>query len=221
MALAAVQHGRQAAALLQQSLRTCRAMPQAGRRFCSKASNTNAGGQDLFFERIGHVINRPIDGACSRFWAWTTRSRPSWRESKVEAAVAFCVFGITGSSSVRLMKPVMKGVGLEGNMKDGPWSYRFGSLAIVTPVYPLVLVTVGTIWGRHNYFAAMARHIYRRMTPLSCHAKLGILEPAPKVTVPRCVVPKDKLACPVPTVKEIVKGATTVQPLAQAAAIAH
>jgi hypothetical protein len=34
-----------------------------------------------------------------KFWAWTLKTRPSWRESKVEAAVAFTVLGATGTGS--------------------------------------------------------------------------------------------------------------------------
>ena len=42
------------------------------------------------------------------FWTWTSQARPHWRKSPVEAAVLFCVFGVTGSSSVALVRPFLK-----------------------------------------------------------------------------------------------------------------
>lgn len=104
--------------------------------------------------------------AWQRFWAWTTQPRPSWKEDKTEAAVAFCVFGITGSSSVAFVRPILRETtGIEGTMKDGPWSYRVLSLVCVSPVYACVLVTVGTAAGRHTFFANMANKIFGRFVP--------------------------------------------------------
>ena len=119
-----------------------------------------------------------------RFWRWTTQPRPSWKEDKTEAAVAFCVFGVTGSSSVAVVRPLLRETtGLEGSMKDGPWSYRIISLLCVSPVYACVLVTVGaqrrvffhprlaepsflgTVAGRHLFFANMANKIFGRFVP--------------------------------------------------------
>lgn len=50
-----------------------------------------------------------------RFWDWTLQPRPHWRESRTEAAVIFCVFGVTGSTSVAFVRPALKHtIGLEG-----------------------------------------------------------------------------------------------------------
>mmetsp|Transcript_32562 Transcript_32562/g.41639 ORF Transcript_32562/g.41639 Transcript_32562/m.41639 type:complete len:197 (-) Transcript_32562:308-898(-) len=101
-----------------------------------------------------------------QFWTWTTQKRPHWKESRKEAAVLFCVFGITGSSSVTLVRPFLKEtIGLEGSMKDGPWSYRILSVLLVSPIYACVLMTVGTIAGRHAYFAASGKKILSRFLP--------------------------------------------------------
>uniref|UniRef100_A0A7S2D5C5 DUF6787 domain-containing protein n=1 Tax=Florenciella parvula TaxID=236787 RepID=A0A7S2D5C5_9STRA len=103
-----------------------------------------------------------------RFWAWTTQKRPSWREDMGEAAVIFTVFGITGSSSVALVRPALKHtIGLEGTMSEGPWSYRIGSILAVSPVYACVLLTVGTVAGRHTFFSMMATNIFGRFLPSS------------------------------------------------------
>ena len=76
----------------------------------------------------------PTQTNMSSFWKWTTQVRPSWKESPVEAAVIFTVFGITGSSSVALVRPCLHTMGLEGSMIEGPWSYRIGSFVCISPV---------------------------------------------------------------------------------------
>jgi hypothetical protein len=102
----------------------------------------------------------------NRFWRWTLTERPSWRESKTELAMAIAVFGVTGSTSVALIRPTIKRIsGLEGTMKDGPWSYRIGSILLVSPVYACVLLGIGTLAGRHRYFANQARKILIRFVP--------------------------------------------------------
>ena len=52
------------------------------------------------------------------FWDWTLQQRPHWRENRTEAAVIFCVFGVTGSTSVAFVRPALKHtIGLEGMHK--------------------------------------------------------------------------------------------------------
>ena len=79
--------------------------------------------------------------------------------------MAFVVFGVTGSTSVALVRPGLKNMGMEGSMREGPWSYRIGSLLIVSPIYSVVLVTVGSVAGRHLFFARMSYKIMGRFVP--------------------------------------------------------
>lgn len=112
--------------------------------------------------------------ASERFWAWTTQQRPSWKENKTEAAVAFVVFGVTGSTSVKLVRPALKAcTGMEGNMVDGPWSYRITSILAVSPIYATLLVTFGTLAGRHRFFAMMANKIFGRFLPKAVMSRIS------------------------------------------------
>ncbi len=135
------------------------------------------------------VASGPGRKAGGGFWTWTTQQRPHWRESKTEAAVLFCVFGVTGTSSVTLVRPFLKHtIGLEGSMMDGPWSYRIGSLALVSPIYACVLIGVGTLAGRHTYFAGMGRKILSRFLPRQLGQRIACkpaLDKASKVHTPR------------------------------------
>jgi hypothetical protein len=121
--------------------------------------------------------NIPLRGAdrkfTTSFWQWTTQVRPTWRESYKEAAVIFCVFGVTGSTSVAVVRPFLKHtIGLEGSLYEGPNSYRVLSIVLVSPIYALILVTVGTLSGRHSYFANMARKIIGRFIPSAALRKV-------------------------------------------------
>mmetsp|Transcript_13004 Transcript_13004/g.19813 ORF Transcript_13004/g.19813 Transcript_13004/m.19813 type:complete len:188 (+) Transcript_13004:166-729(+) len=80
-----------------------------------------------------------------------------------EMTLLCTVFAITGSSTMFLVRPAMNEVlGLKGSMKDGPWTYRLCSIVIMTPIYPILLVCTGTLFGRHVYFRHFAVKMFSR-----------------------------------------------------------
>ncbi len=115
---------------------------------------------------IPHRGNSGGTSPVSRFWKWTTAARPEWKLDHKEKIVAFFVFGITGSTSVMLVRPILSDVfGLQGSMIEGPWSYRIGSILMVSPMYAVTLLLIGTLSGRHNFFAKMSFKILGRFFP--------------------------------------------------------
>jgi hypothetical protein len=58
------------------------------------------------------------------------------------------------------VRPLLPYIGLEGSFREGPWSYRIGSLVLVSPAYTALLLMTGSLAGRHNYFAAIARRMW-------------------------------------------------------------
>lgn len=115
---------------------------------------------------VRHCTSSSGQSGWIRFWQWTTQVRPSWRESPTEAAVAFVVFGVTGSTSVAVVRPTLKATtGIEGSLVNGPNSYRVLSIVAVSPIYACMLVGYGTLAGRHRYFAAMSYKIFGRFLP--------------------------------------------------------
>ena len=106
------------------------------------------------------------------FWRWTTRVRPSWKEDPTEAAIVCSVFGVTGSSTLFFVRPCLEKVGIKGTMRDGPWSYRVASVLAISPIYSLLLITFGTLAGRHLLFANMGRKILGRFAPPSLREKI-------------------------------------------------
>mmetsp|Transcript_26245 Transcript_26245/g.38426 ORF Transcript_26245/g.38426 Transcript_26245/m.38426 type:complete len:230 (+) Transcript_26245:189-878(+) len=88
------------------------------------------------------------------------RYTPKWYG---EMVLLCTVFAITGSSTMVLVRPAVSEVlGLQGSMKDGPWSYRICSLVIMTPLYSALLVLVGTVFGRHAYFRHFSVKMFSR-----------------------------------------------------------
>eukprot|EP01088_Endostelium_zonatum_P007244 TRINITY_DN19457_c0_g1_i1.p1 TRINITY_DN19457_c0_g1~~TRINITY_DN19457_c0_g1_i1.p1 ORF type:complete len:225 (+),score=28.03 TRINITY_DN19457_c0_g1_i1:154-828(+) len=51
---------------------------------------------------------------------------------------------------------------LEPSMKNGPWSYRIISLIVIMPFYSAILVTIGTLFGRHHFFKHVAMRMWKR-----------------------------------------------------------
>ncbi|CAG8513643.1 4052_t:CDS:2 [Diversispora eburnea] len=86
-------------------------------------------------------------------WSWVW-----WKEW----TIIFIVFGITGSTTVRLVRPLLNNVlGIE----EGPWSYRFSYLSITLPLYSIILICVGTLFRRQQYFKKIVFRMYGRFIP--------------------------------------------------------
>lgn len=105
-----------------------------------------------------------------RFYQSYTAPRPAyprysynwWRE----ILIVFIVFGVTGSSSLYVVKPLIKSVfGVDGSLVQGPWSYRLLYIPIGIPAYSMMLVTFGTLAGRQHYFKKVAMRMWGRFIP--------------------------------------------------------
>ena len=91
------------------------------------------------------------------------------------------MFAITGSSTLVFVRPVLKKIGIEGSWVEGPNSYRVSSLVLISPIYSMILITLGTLAGRHRFFATMGVKIMGRFLPASWKQRI-LCEPA-KVVV--------------------------------------
>lgn len=115
------------------------------------------------------VKSEPIESTSSfsKFWKSYLQPKPmpdrlsaAWYR---EMALICTVFAITGSSTMVVVRPaVSNGLGLQGNFKDGPWSFRICSLVVMTPIYATLLLVVGTIFGRHAYFRHFSVKMWSR-----------------------------------------------------------
>jgi len=109
----------------------------------------------------------------SRLPAWLSRflaEKPTfprytgrWWWEKIVMCV---VFAITGSTTAFFVRPfIEKILHLEGSLWNGPWSYRVAYVVTITPIYSILLVVIGTLFGRHAFFKKFAKRMWTRMIP--------------------------------------------------------
>mmetsp|Transcript_28088 Transcript_28088/g.81194 ORF Transcript_28088/g.81194 Transcript_28088/m.81194 type:complete len:212 (-) Transcript_28088:150-785(-) len=112
----------------------------------------------------GGAKPQPTNQSFLQRWMAPKEMPPRWTLRWYGEMVLICtVFAITGTSTMVLVRPAVSDVlGLKGNFKEGPWSYRICSLVIMTPVYASLLVCVGTLFGRHAYFRFFAVKMFSR-----------------------------------------------------------
>lgn len=92
--------------------------------------------------------------------------------SNFQLTVIFIVFAITGSSAAYLSKPILKWFGI---VKEDVslWIYYPLYLILIFPVYQVLLVSFGFIFGQFKFFWAFEKKMLRSM-------KLGFLLPREK-----------------------------------------
>ena len=98
------------------------------------------------------------DGAVALFWAWTTQPRLPWRQSRKEAVILFLVFGACGSSSMKLARRIVAASVFEQSAA----MVFIVRMLVATLIYPWVLLTIGTLCGRHEFAARLLCHHCRR-----------------------------------------------------------
>jgi len=91
-------------------------------------------------------------------------------QSNWQMAVIFVVFAITGTSASYLSKPILEWLGIT---RDTLHSVLYWTLyvLIIFPVYKVLLVTIGTIFGQHTFFKNFVFKMLRGM-------KLGFIADA-------------------------------------------
>ncbi|CAG8535321.1 6993_t:CDS:2 [Ambispora gerdemannii] len=108
-------------------------------------------------------LDNTKDSGHSNNHAELTRWSLAWWK---EWTIIFIVFGITGSTTVRCVRPIVTNLlGIEGSFLEGPWSYRLTYLSITLPLYSLILLIIGTIAGRHAFFKNVVVRMWGRLIP--------------------------------------------------------
>jgi hypothetical protein len=99
-----------------------------------------------------------------------------FRLPRREMAICCVVFAITGTSSSRLVTPLLRllldstalswtGIPSTGSLFAGPNDFRLLYLLCMTPTYTLLLLLVGTLCGRRDFFSHFAVKMWTRMLP--------------------------------------------------------
>ena len=95
--------------------------------------------------------------------------------SNFQLLVILIVFSVTGSSAVYVAKPFLNWIGLHPEAFSGPgggpgvyWTLR---ILVIFPIYQVLLVAFGWLFGQFSFFWNMEKKMLRRMG-------LGFLLPA-------------------------------------------
>lgn len=88
-------------------------------------------------------------------------------DSNFQLIVIFVVFAITGSASVYVAKPFLAFIGLDrANFPEAWWSgifYWSMRILIIFPIYQVLLVFFGWLFGQFRFFWAFEKKMLQRM----------------------------------------------------------
>lgn len=83
-------------------------------------------------------------------------------DSNFQIIVIFIVFAITGSASAKLAAPLTGFIGLEEEMVSG-WIYWPVRILLIFPIYQVLLVFFGWLFGQYKFFWAFEKKMLKRL----------------------------------------------------------
>ncbi len=100
--------------------------------------------------------------------SYFSKLKDKWSVSSNGALVViFIVFSITGSSALKLARPVLDFVGLERSAFEDHWYtllfYWTLRILIIFPIYQVLLVAIGGIFGQFKFFWNFEKKMLKRM----------------------------------------------------------
>jgi sterol desaturase/sphingolipid hydroxylase (fatty acid hydroxylase superfamily) len=82
--------------------------------------------------------------------------------SNKQIVIIFLVFAITGFSSLQLAKPFLTLIGIPDTIEPH-WLYRVLRLLLIFPIYQILLVFVGYIFGQFSFFWNLEKKMLERL----------------------------------------------------------
>ena len=91
------------------------------------------------------------------------RLKEKWKiTSNVQFVIILVVFAITGSLSAKIAKPFCAYIGLDFSELNPvlAWILR---LIIILPIYQILLIIIGSLFGHFRFFWEFEKKIFRRI----------------------------------------------------------
>ena len=82
--------------------------------------------------------------------------------SNWQVVVIFIVFSITGSTSAKIAGPIVEFLGITQENTSG-WIYWPVRILLIFPVYQVLLIIFGWIFGQFQFFWAFEKKMLRRL----------------------------------------------------------
>jgi sterol desaturase/sphingolipid hydroxylase (fatty acid hydroxylase superfamily) len=83
-------------------------------------------------------------------------------KSNKQIVIILLVFAITGFSSLQLAKPFLTLIGIPDTFEPH-WLYRVLRLLLIFPIYQILLVFVGFIFGQFSFFWNFEKKMLERL----------------------------------------------------------
>ncbi len=83
-------------------------------------------------------------------------------QSNFQLVIIFIVFSITGALAVTIAKPILNMIGLESN-NTSLWIYVPLRIIIIFPLYQILIIVVGTIFGQFSFFWNFEKKMLKRL----------------------------------------------------------
>jgi len=85
-------------------------------------------------------------------------------KSNFQLTLILVVFSITGSASAWVSKPFVEWMGLSKD--DMPaWLFTVLRLILIFPIYNVLLIVIGTVFGQFRFFWAFEKKMFSRFLP--------------------------------------------------------
>jgi len=83
-------------------------------------------------------------------------------QSNLQLTVIFIVFAITGSTAAKLAAPITNALGLRLETVSG-WIYWPVRILLIFPIYQVLLVVFGWLFGQFQFFWAFEKKMLKRL----------------------------------------------------------
>ena len=83
-------------------------------------------------------------------------------DSNFQIIMIFIVFAITGSVSAKLAAPLTEFIGIAKENVSG-WIYWPIRILLIFPIYQVLLVFFGWLFGQHKFFWAFEKKMLKRL----------------------------------------------------------
>ena len=94
---------------------------------------------------------------------WLNNLKAKWNiQSNFQLVIIFIVFGITGTLSVEVGDPILDLIGLKKEVMN-PWIFIPLKLLLIFPVYQILILIIGTIFGQFKFFWEFEKKMLSKM----------------------------------------------------------
>ena len=91
------------------------------------------------------------------------RFKEKWNiKSNLQLVIICIVFSVTGSIAVWIAKPILEIVGLDKSAVS-PWIFWPIRISIIFPIYQVLIVIIGAIFGQFKFFWAFEKKMLFRL----------------------------------------------------------